>query len=91
MRIEGTEMAESRLSEEQQKKLALELFLAAWDRACEAGVEADLLCEVMIYMAVTDLVADRGEDQTAGLFENLPDRIMDGEFSLEPDGPDNGA
>jgi len=33
-------------------------------------------------MAVTDLVADRGEDLTASLFESMPDRIMDGEFSL---------
>lgn len=78
-------MAESRLSEEQQKKIALDLFLKAWDEASEAGVEADLLCEVMIYMALTDLVADRGEDQTAGLFETLPSRIMDGEFTLEED------
>jgi hypothetical protein len=75
-------MAESEISEEQQKKLALDLFLGAWDKACESGVEADLLCEVMIYMAVTDLVADRGEDLTASLFESMPDRIMDGEFSL---------
>lgn len=83
-------MGESQLSEEQQKKLALDLFLAAWDKACEQGVEADLLCEVMIYMAVTDLVADRGEDMTASLFDNLPERILDGEFSLEHD-PANGA
>lgn len=76
-------MGESRLSEEQQKKIALDLFLDSWDKACESGVEADLLCEVMIYMAITDLVADRGEDHTASLFENLPDRILDGEFTLE--------
>ena len=76
-------MAESRLSEEQQKKFALDQFLEAWDKACENGVEADLLCEVMIYLAITDLVADRGEDLTASLFEDLPARIKDGEFSLE--------
>ncbi len=78
-------MAESRLSEDQQKKLALDLFLKTWDNACEAGVEADLLCEVMIYMAVTDLVADRGEELTAELFETLPERILDGEFTLDDD------
>ena len=78
-------MAESRLSEDQQKKLALDLFLKTWDKACEAGVEADLLCEVMIYMAVTDLVADRGEELTAELFETLPERILDGEFTLDDD------
>ena len=76
-------MTESRLSEEQQKKFALDQFLEAWDKACENGVEADLLCEVMIYLAITDLVADRGEELTASLFEDLPARIKDGEFSLE--------
>ena len=54
-------MAESRLSEEQQKKFALDQFLEAWDKACENGVEADLLCEVMIYLAITDLVGERPE------------------------------
>ena len=78
-------MAESRPSEEQQKKIALDLFLEAWDKSCEAGVEADLLCEVMIYLSITDLVADRGEETAASLFENLPDRIRDGEFSLDDD------
>ncbi len=84
-------MAESSLSEEQQKKLALDLFLGAWDKACEAGVEADLLCEVMIYLAVTDLVADRGEDVTASLFATLPDRIADGEFTLDDDDDDEAG
>lgn len=73
------------MSEEQQKKLALDLFLDAWDKAAEAGVEADLLCEVMIYMAITDLVADRGEDTTADMLDTLPERIRDGEFTLDED------
>jgi len=79
--------AEEPKSEEEQKREALAIFLDAWDQAAEAGIEADLLAEVMIYMAVADLVADRGEEPTAALFESLPDRILDGEFSLgEPDG-----
>lgn len=76
-------MAESRLPEDSQKKIALELFLNAWEKASEQGVEADLLCEVMIYMAITDLVADRGEDEVSDLLETLPERILDGEFTLE--------
>lgn len=83
-------MGESRLSDEQQKKIALDLFLGAWDKACEHGVEADLLCEVMIYMAVTDLVADRGEDVTASLFESLPERILGGEFTLDEEASEGG-
>ena len=82
-------MAESRRTDEAQKKIALDLFLNAWDKACEQGVEADLLCEVMIYMAITDLVADRGEELTADLFDSLPERILDGEFTLE--GGEGGA
>jgi hypothetical protein len=39
----------------------------------------------MIYLSITDLVADRGEETAASLFENLPDRIRDGEFSLDDD------
>lgn len=72
----------SALSEEQQKKIALDLFLDAWDAACEAGVNADLLSETLIYLALTDLVADRGEEWTADIFEDIPDRIREGEFTL---------
>lgn len=81
-------MAESRMSEEQQKKVALDLFLDAWDKACDAGVEADLLCEVMIYLAVTDLVADRGEETTAEMLEDLPERIRSGEFTFDDEDDD---
>jgi hypothetical protein len=82
---EGVAMAQSELSEEQQKKIALDLFLDAWDAACEAGVDADLLSETLIYLALTDLVADRGAEWTAGAVEDLPERIRDGEFTLARD------
>ena len=75
-------MGESQLGVDRQKKLALDLFLQAWDKAMDAGVDSDLLSEVLIYMGVTDLVADRGEDWTAEVFEDLPERIREGEFTL---------
>lgn len=78
-------MAESQMSTDRQKKVALDLFLDAWDKAMEAGVDADLLSEVLIYMGVTDLVADRGEDWTAEVFEDLPERIREGEFTMPED------
>jgi hypothetical protein len=78
-------MAESQMNTDRQKKLALDLFLEAWDKAMEAGVDADLLSEVLIYMGVTDLVADRGEDWTAEVFEDLPERIREGEFTMPED------
>ena len=75
-------MAESQLSPDRQKKIALDLFLEAWDKAMEVGVDSDLLSEVLIYMGVTDLVADRGENWTAEVFEDLPERIREGEFTM---------
>ena len=81
-REKGLPMADSQLDPERQKKIVLDLFLEAWDKATQAGVDIDLLCEVMVYMGITELVADRGEDWTAEAFEDLPDRIRDGEFTL---------
>ncbi len=64
------------------KKVVLDLFLEAWEKAMEAGIDTDLPCEVMVYMVITDLVADRGEDWTAEAFEDLSERIREGEFTL---------
>ena len=81
-REKGLLMAESQLDPDRQKKIVLDLFLDAWEKAMEAGIDTDLLCEVMVYMGITDLVADRGEDWTAEAFEDLPERIREGEFTL---------
>ena len=81
--------AESHLDPDQQKKIVLDLFLEAWDKAVEIGVDIDLMSEVLVYMGVTDLVADRGEDWTADAFEDLPDRIREGEFSLSKEMTDD--
>tara|TARA_R110002096_G_scaffold430612_1_gene644674 strand:+ start:1060 stop:1341 length:282 start_codon:yes stop_codon:yes gene_type:complete len=78
-------MAESQLNPDRQKKIALDLFLEAWDKANEVGIDSDLLSEVLIYMGVTDLVADRGEDWTAEVLEDLPERIREGEFTMPED------
>jgi len=75
-------MAESQLDPSSQKKIALDLLLEAWDKGIEVGLDRDLMGEVMIYMGITDLVADLGQDCTADAFEDLPDRIRQGEFTL---------
>jgi hypothetical protein len=81
-------MGQSQLGEEQQKKIALDMFLDTWDKACEIGVSADTLAEVLIYLALTDLVVDRGEDWTANVVSELPERILNGEFTLEEGAPE---
>lgn len=75
-------MGQRELGEESQRKIAIEMFLDTWDKAAEYGVSAEILAEVLIYLAVTDLVDDRGEEWAADVVGELPDRILGGEFTL---------
>lgn len=76
-------MGQRGLGEESQRKIAIEMFLDTWDKAADYGVTAEILAEVLIYLAVTDLVDDRGEEWAADIVSELPDRIRGGEFTLE--------
>ncbi len=76
-------MGQRQLGEESQRKIAIEMFLETWDKAADIGVTPEVLAEVLIYLAVTDLVDDRGEEWTADIVSELPDRILGGEFTLE--------
>lgn len=68
--------------EAEHKRKAMTLFLDAWDEACTQGIPSDLLSEVCLYLALTDLVEDRGEGDVAAIMESLPGRVRRGEFSL---------
>lgn len=67
---------------DEQRKQAMTLFLNAWDEACAQGMPSDLLSEVCLYLALTDLVEDMGEDEVASVMARIPTRIRHGEFSL---------
>ncbi|MBO6838348.1 MAG: hypothetical protein RLW87_01665 [Alphaproteobacteria bacterium] len=68
---------------EEQKRKVMTLFLDAWDEACAQGIPSELLSEVCLYLALTDLVEDHGEDDVADIIETLPYRIRTGEFTME--------
>lgn len=84
------------LDEEEQKRIALDILLEAWDRALAQDVEPEVLATAAIYAALTDMVDLYGEEPVATLVESLPERIRDGEFTLEDeeedgeDGEDEG-
>lgn len=81
------------LDEEEQKRIALDILLEAWDRALAQDVEPEVLATAAIYAALTDMVDLYGEEPVATLVESLPERIRDGEFTLEEeeeDGEDEG-
>ena len=73
---------ESEGFEAEHKRKAVGLFLDAWDEACTQGIPSDLLSEVCLFLALTDLVEDRGEEDVASIMEALPERVRRGEFSL---------
>lgn len=66
----------------EHKRKAMGLFLDAWDEGCAQGIPSDLLSEVCLYLALTDLIEDRGEEDVAAIIESLPERVRAGEFTL---------
>jgi hypothetical protein len=70
-------------SEDEQRQLALDLLLDAWEEALQAGASADIVASAALYAAFSDMVDVLGEDNVADMAENLADRIRHGEFTLQ--------
>lgn len=68
---------------DEQKRIALERILDAWDAALSEGVQPELLATTAIFAALTDMVDLHGEEDVASMMADLPDRIRNGEFSLK--------
>ncbi len=67
---------------DQQKALALDLILDAWDKALAEGVEPEVLASVGIYAAMVDMVDRYGAEAVADFCATLPERVRNGEFTL---------
>lgn len=67
---------------DEQKRLALDAMLRAWEEALQQGVEAELLASTAIFAALADLIELYGEENIAQFCEGLPARVREGEFSL---------
>lgn len=74
------------MSPEEQKRLALDHILGAWDAALAEGVSSELLATTAIFAALTDMVALHGPEPVAEMVRTLPGRIAAGEFSLDGGG-----
>ncbi len=75
-------MINTDLDDDDQKSLALELLLDAWDDAVTQGCDPELVATSAIFAALTDMVDVYGEDSVADMASGLPDRIRRGEFSM---------
>ena len=61
---------------------ALGFILTAWEEGTDSGVAPELMAYAAIYTALTDLVAEFGEDAVARMARGLSARVLKGEFSL---------
>jgi hypothetical protein len=67
----------------EQKQVALDLILEAWLEARQHGVDGDCMAQICLFTAFSELVSTYGEDATARYAAGLPERIANGEFSIE--------
>ncbi|HEX4407758.1 MAG TPA: hypothetical protein VH206_03185 [Xanthobacteraceae bacterium] len=70
------------LSELEQKRLALGYLQDAWAEASHEGIDEDCLAQTALFLALAELASTYGEDAAARFAENLPNRIRNGEFSV---------
>ena len=61
---------------------ALSLILEAWDEGTESGVPTEQMAYAALFTALTDLVAQFGEEAVIKLTRGLESRINVGEFTL---------
>lgn len=73
---------EEKIDLQEQKHMALRHILDAWQDAVIDGVESDMLATAAIFAALSDMVTSYGEEQVAQMISGLPDRIRQGEFTL---------
>lgn len=86
-RARPAEPAVTRPAEDEQKTIALELLLDAWDEALQSGCAPEMIATSAIFAALTDMVELYGEGAVAEMASGLPDRIRRGEFSMRDGDP----
>lgn len=76
-------MSDSDADTDRQKAVALDHVLDAWEKALAQNVEPEVLASVAIYAALVDMVDRFGVDAVAEFCASLPQRVRDGEFTLD--------
>lgn len=67
----------------QQKQMALEILMGAFNDGVTDGLDEDCLSQAAIFCAFQAFVSTYGEEPVAKFAERLPDRIRNGEFTLQ--------
>ena len=71
------------LPAQDEKQAALRYILDAWEEAIYEGLDPDCIATAAIFAALSDMIATYGEEPVATLCEGLPQRIRNGEFTVQ--------
>lgn len=67
----------------EQKMAALSYLHEAWAEARLDGIDGDCMAQACLFTAISEFVSTYGEDAAARFAASLPNRIRNGEFSLD--------
>ena len=73
------------LPEDEQKRIASQVILEAWEGAIAQGCAPEMVASSAIFAAITDMVEHYGEHAVADMVADWPERIREGEFTLAED------
>lgn len=71
------------LMREEKRLTALESQTEAWAEGLSAGIEPELIAEVALSTAITELLRTGGEEAALALVDRMRERILGGEFEPE--------
>ena len=74
---------DAKASIDAQKQAALARIDATWTEATEEGIDPDILAHTALFTALAQLVLTFGEEPVADMAARLPERLRNGEFSLD--------
>lgn len=66
-----------------KKRAAFEMLTDAMADAEAEGIERDIVTQAALFAAMIDLVATYGEDAVSDYVAKLPERVRNGEFSVD--------
>lgn len=76
------EETEERVQAEDERRMAMSYISDAWADAIADGIDADAVAQAALFTALIDLVAAYGEQAVSELAEALPQRILQGEYTV---------
>jgi succinylarginine dihydrolase len=79
----ANDTAEAMRAANEQKQAALRLMLDVFEEAEMDGIDPDCMAQAALFTALKEFVSAYGEEPMAKFAERLPERIRNGEFTVQ--------